>query len=254
MKATGHHEMKPTSPPMSFDDTLFQRLRMANRADLDALLKDLKKDPCEYKDYTDAALVLAISKALRTAAAWSLDDIHLADHEFPYKKILVDVADKLNPGFGWTDYKVSGPESEMQIEDYIYEQVLILMEKYFASLNDADKAKLQADIEADLRARGLPEQVVRGALSSLAAGTLAGITIGPIVASAIFGSLWTWLFGLSLGQLILGGFAVGGPVGLVVAALMVASGPSYSKTIPAVTRLIQIRLSHEAEAKLESTQ
>jgi hypothetical protein len=142
----------------------------------------------------------------------------------------------------------------MQIEDYIYEQVLILMEKYFASLNDADKAKLQADIEADLRARGLPEQVVRGALSSLAAGTLAGITIGPIVASAIFGSLWTWLFGLSLGQLILGGFAVGGPVGLVVAALMVASGPSYSKTIPAVTRLIQIRLSHEAEAKLESTQ
>lgn len=244
----------PDAKPTSFDDTLLQRLRMANRADLDALLKDLKKDPCKYKNCTDAELILAISKALRTAAAWPLDNIRLGDHEFPYKKILVDVADKLAPGLGWSDFKASGPESEMQIEDYIHERVLILIKNYIASLNEADKAKLQERLEADLRARGLPEQVVKGALSSLVAGTLSGITMGPIVASAIFGSLWTWLFGLSLGQLILGGFAVGGPAGIVVAALMVASGPSYSKTIPAVSRLILIRLSHEAEAKLESAQ
>jgi uncharacterized protein YaaW (UPF0174 family) len=238
---------------MPFDDALFQRLRMANRADLDALIVDLKEDPGEYKDYTDTALVLAISKALRSAASWSIEDIRQGDHEFPYKKILINVADKLAPGLVWSDFKASGQESEIDIEDYIYERVLVIMEKHLASLNEADKAKLQERLEADLRARGLPEQLVKGALASLAAGTLTGITMGPIVASVIFGSLWTWLAGLSLGQLVLGGFAVGGPIGVVVAALMVASGPSYSKTIPAVTRLILIRLSYEAEAKLERT-
>jgi uncharacterized protein YaaW (UPF0174 family) len=233
-----------------FNDKLFQRLLLAKRPDLEALLKDLKVNSNEFRDATDDELVKKISAELRLAASWSLDNIGRPPHDFSYKKILIDVADKLAPGLGWTKFKLIGPESEDEIEDYIYERFLILMEKHLKSMNVADKAKLQKNVENALRKQGLPEQVVQATLTSLATGTLTGVIVGPIIASAIFGGFWTWLFGLSLGQLILGGVAGGGPVGLLIAFSIFAAGPSYTKTIPAVSRLILIRLSHEVQAKL----
>jgi uncharacterized protein YaaW (UPF0174 family) len=266
--ATGQH--KPIPPPnseggtaelslcdagvVSFNDTLFQRLRLAKRPDLVALLIDLKEDPLKFRDDTDEDLVIAISAGLRSAAGNSIVNLGRDSHMLAYKQILIDVADKLAPGICWTEFKVSGAETEQQIEDYIHERVLILLAKHLESMDDADKAKLQKKLDADLRARGLPEQVVQGVLSGLAAGTLTGMLVGPIIASTLFGSLWTWLFGLSLRQLALGGLAGGGPAGLVISAAIIAAGPSYSKTIPAVVRLILIRLSYEAESKLGSTQ
>jgi len=232
------------------NDTLFQRLRQAKRPDLEALLNDLKVDQKEFKGATDDELVIEISAKLRSTASWSLVNIGRHPHDYSYKKILIDVADKLAPGLGWTKFTLIGPQTEEEIEDYIYERFLILMEKHLKSMNVANKAQLQKDVENALRKQGLPEQVVQTALTSLATGTLTGVIVGPIIASAIFGGLWTWLFGLTLGQLILGGFAGGGPVGLLIAISILAAGPSYSKAIPAVSRLILIRLSHEAEAKL----
>lgn len=232
------------------NDKLFQRLRQAKRPDLEALLNDLKVDPKEFKGATDDELVKKISAELRSAASWSLDNIGGQPHDFPYKKILIDVADKLAPGFTWSKFKLDGPEAEEEIEDFIYKRFLILMEKHLKSMNVANKAQLQKDVENALRKQGLPEQVVQTALTSLATGTLTGVIVGPIIASAIFGGLWTWLFGLTLGQLILGGLAGGGPVGLLIAFSILAAGPSYTKTIPAVSRLVLIRLSHEAQAKL----
>lgn len=240
---------------MPFGDTLFQRLRQAKRPDFLALLGDLKMDPVNFREATDEDLVNAISAELRSAAGNSIANVARGPHDFSYKQILVDVADKLAPGlFSWTKFKVSGPETEEQIEDYIYERILILMEQHLKSMDAADKAKLQERLEADLRARGVLEHVVRGSLSAISAGTLTGVVIGPLVAVAVFGSLWTWLVGLTLRQLILGGLSGGGPVGLVAAALIVVTDASYSKTIPAVARLILIRLSHEAEAKLGGSQ
>jgi uncharacterized protein YaaW (UPF0174 family) len=79
---------------------------------------------------------------------------------------------------------------------------------------------------------------------------LAGVVVAPAVASVLYGSIWTTLFGMTSAQLLAGGLVGGGPIGLVFAGLAVASGPSYSKTVPCIRRLILIKLSHEAEAKL----
>lgn len=240
---------------MPFGDTLFQRLRQARRPDYVALLEDLKMDPVKYRDATDEDLVNAISAELRSAAGNSIANTVRGSHDFSYKEILIDVADKLAPGrFSWTEFKVSGPETEEQIEDYIYERIRILTEEHLKSMDATDKAKLQERLETDLRARGILDHVVRGSLSAVAAGTLTGVVVGPLVTAAVFGSLWTWLAGLTLRQLALGTLAGGGPVGLVVAAATIVTGTSYSKTIPAVIRLILVRLSHEAEAKLGSSQ
>lgn len=54
-------------------------------------------------------LILLCSKKLRAAAGSSTGNMFRNDHGFPYKQILIDVADKLSPGhtvLSWTDYKL----------------------------------------------------------------------------------------------------------------------------------------------------
>ena len=119
---------------------------------------------------------------------------------------------------------------------------------------EADKAKLQAKLVEDLRQRGLPQDVISSASAALATGTISGVVIGPIVAWALFGNAWAWVFGLGGGQLFLGGLLIGGPVSVLVAVTALLSGPSYSKSIPVVVRLIHIRRCRAAEAALGVTQ
>ena len=81
-------------------------------------------------------------------------------------------------------------------------------------------------------------------------GTLSGAALGPLVASMLFSSLWITLFGLSFAQVLVGGLTVGGPIGVAAAALAFVTGPSYSKTVPAVYRIIMIRKNADQKASL----
>ncbi|MBX7133935.1 MAG: hypothetical protein K1X67_14780 [Fimbriimonadaceae bacterium] len=238
---------------MPFDDLLFERLRAAKRPDLLALLGDLKMDPKKFVKATDEDLVGAISTELRSAAGHTVANVALRrdPHDFEYKQILVDVADKLAPGhFTWTGYKVSGPETELEIEDYILERISALIDERLAAMSAKDKARLQQQLEADLRQRGIPEHAIKAGLAAVTTGTITGIAVGPLVAGMLFKGFWVWLTGLTVGQVIAGGVLGGGAVGVLVAALFVAGGPSYSKTIPATVRLILIRRSQQALADM----
>ena len=222
---------------------------LSKRADLVALLGDLKMDPKKFVKATDEDLVGAISAELRSAAGHTVANVALRrdPHEFAYKQILVDVADKLAPGhFTWTGYKVSGPETELEIEDYILERISTLIEERLAAMSAKDKAKLQQELEADLRKRGIPEHAIKAGLAAVTAGTITGTAVGPLVAGTLFRGFWVWLSGLTVGQVIAGGVLGGTAVSVLVAALFVVSGPSYSKTIPATVRLILIRRSQQA--------
>jgi len=235
------------------EDLLIQRLLLASRSDLSALLEtDLRISPGKYQDASHEEMVTAVSKELRSAAGHSLRNVTRKPHELQYKQILVDVADKLAPGlFSWSDYSVDGPETETEIEDYINGRFQSLVEQYLKSLKESDKAKLQERVEKDLRAQGLPEHVVKGGLAALATGTISGVLIGPVLAPILFGSFWTWLTSLSVGKFVLARILGGGPIGIAVGTAVVVMGPSYSKTIPAVTRLIIIRLDREAKDRLK---
>ena len=230
---------------------------MAKRADLEALLKDLKMDPNKFVKATDEDLVGAISAEMRSAAGHTAANVALRRdaHEFEYKQILIDVADKLAPSrFTWTGYKVSGPETELEIEDYILGRITSLIEEHLAAMNGEDRAKLQQELEADLRKRGMPEHALKGALAAVASGAIAGPAIGPLVAGTLFKSFWISLTGLTVGKIAVGTVLGGGAVGALVAALYVAGGPAYSKTIPATVRLILIRHSQQAMAQIREEQ
>jgi uncharacterized protein YaaW (UPF0174 family) len=234
-------------------DKLDARLRIANRAELDDLLHDLKLDPAKYRDHSDQQLAKVIGAELRSVAGHSLVNV-LRRRPFPYKQILIDVADKLEPGLRWTSFKASGPESIEDIEDYIAVQV----DKRLAALVDVAKRtdtgqkELQKLLESELRRRGMSQQVVQSALVALAAGTVSGAALGPTVSIALFSSVLSSFFGLSLIQIVLGRVLVGGPVGILLSLLALLASPSYSKTIPAVCRIILIRKSADQKKSLQT--
>ena len=239
---------------MSSGDELFKRLAMAERSELEALLGDLKLHRYQHSDKTDAELIEKISSELRSAAGNSLMNVMLRrkHHEFSYKQILVDVADKLAPGIlGRSDYKASGPDTEEQIEAHIDGRIRKRVEMYLKKMSEVDKRKLQDELAKDLRSKNIPEESIQSTLAMIASGTLTGVALGPAVAALLYGGVWSAVFGFSLAQLLVSGLIVGGPVGIFAAGIAVVSAPSYSKTIPAVYRLIKIRENAAALDELE---
>jgi uncharacterized protein YaaW (UPF0174 family) len=231
-------------------DTLSRRLDLATTSDLQDLLQDLKVKPSRWSAASDQAMAELISSELRAVAGNSMMNLvrRRQGHELAYRQILVDVADKLAPSFRWTAFKVSGPETDEQIEDHIKERVQQRVMEILEKAPEAERSKLQAGLERDLRNRGLPEAVVTSSVSMLMTGVLTGSIASQLIARMLFGGLWTTIFGFSMANMLIGGVAVGGPVGVAVGALVVATGPSYSKTIPAVYRLIMIRENASARS------
>jgi uncharacterized protein YaaW (UPF0174 family) len=215
------------------------------------LLADLKVTAKGVEKMSKGTLMRLVSKELRSVAGNSLLNPFRGVHDLPYRRILVDVADKLTAGrLKWSPYRASGLESPAEIENYIAERIDARTAELYAAMSDDDKRKLQDSLTADMRSRGLPEAVIRATMTAMSSGVISGVTLGPVVASLLFGGLWTTIFGLSVAQLVLGGIAAGGPAGLALAAVAIATSPSYSKTIPAVYRLTLIRRSAEARSSL----
>lgn len=241
---------------MSTGDELLNRLGVAKRADLEALLGDLKLDHRKYRDSSDGQLVDTISAELRSAAGNSVMNVMLRRkrHDFPYTQILVDVADKLAPSIlGRSGFKATGSQTVEEIEAYIDCRIEERVIENLKRMCDPDKVKLQAKLAADLRSRGVPEHSIRSTLAAIASSTFTGIALGPAIAALLYGSVWSALFGFSLAQLLVSGLTIGGPIGVLVAGIAAVSAPSYSKTIPAVHRLIKMRENAAVLDELESS-
>jgi len=239
---------------VSTGDELLKRLEMAKHSDLEALLGDLKLHRYQHYGKTDAELIEKINSELRSAAGNSLMNVMLRrkNHEFSYKQILVDVADKLAPGIrGRSGFKASGPATEVQIEAYIDGRIRERVVENLKKMSEVDKKKLQDELAKDLRSKKIPEESIRSTIAMIASGTFTGVALGPAVAALLYGSVWSAIFGFSLAQLLVSGLIVGGPVSILIAGIAVVSAPSYSKTIPAVYRLIKIRENAAARGELE---
>ena len=59
--------------------------------------------------------VIVISKEWRAIHGHTLVNRFRSDHELPWKRILIDVADNLNPGVGWTDFRMDDGRAEEAI-------------------------------------------------------------------------------------------------------------------------------------------
>ncbi len=260
------------------NDLLFDRLRQLDEKNIRSLIvSGLRVSKGNLKDLGEEDLILMCSKELRSAAGSSCRNFFRSGHEFPYKQILIDVADRLADGFtplSWTKYKLDDSHSENEIEDTILKVFNERTRKWWDKLPDKKKAEFVDGIQSVLAGEELEkvnlaggvktvitQQVIDNAiqcgvmfgLSKFLAPGLAGMLgvsivghIGWLIIVQTLGfmtGIKIAIFGIAgLGGWggavsFLGATAVGGVLS-IPSTLLVLDGVAYRKTIPTVIMLL----------------
>jgi len=254
----------PTNKGSYYNDIIFQRLEIATEAEIRKICEALKVE------YFPSIPIGYLSKEYRQAAGHSMANLTRSSHSLPYKRILIDIADKLKPGIGWTNFKMDDEYTEEEIENKIFEFMTIRFEEQFQKLPEKDKREVEDLLSAQLQKNGLKQTTINATIAALSSGGL-GVALAGTAASTIFaqtaliGTLSNILFGTgaviysssassvaavylapTASQVILCGTGVG----VIIAVPLLAAtlgGPAYRKTIPATLQMIVIRKRHEAE-------
>jgi uncharacterized protein YaaW (UPF0174 family) len=239
-------------------DTLWQRLESSRTGELIKLGEILKlRDPKEKKR---DVLIEETSRELRDAAGHFVGNLCRQAHAFPYKQILIDVANKTAPGWtflAWTKYKLNDRHGEIEIEEEIWRSYEERVKKATENISPEDKEKLRRQTEEELRKRGLSEAIIKNIGAGILGGAAAGM-IGPglaytIALSTSSGLAWLklmWIGKASL-ALILSTSSVVFAFLYIPALAWFLGGTAYRKTIPATLHLILIRKLRELEETLK---
>ena len=260
--------------PLS-QDLLFQRLQSLAVDDLRSLLiSGLRVDvkTLEGLDHTD--LVMLCSAKLRSAAGSSTVNLTRHSHKFPYKQLLIDVADKLTQGttpLSWTKYRLRDEHREAEIEQVILDLFEEKVRRWWRKLPDAKRFEFVDGINSVLhsgedvtRKRATPllqqqaiEQLVQTGIITGLSQVSAGGALGVIGVSLIGQLGWVilvqalgWMAGLKIAVFGVGGYgalggavtwlgtaAIGTAVALPGTALLV-DGAAYRKTVPTTIMLL----------------
>jgi hypothetical protein len=208
-----------------------------------------------------------------------------APHALPWKRILIDVADKLNPGWRWTSFSMSDAHSEEAIEQAILRMYDERIRQMWAKMKPAKREKLALALDAEFDriteslnlagvTIGLRSVTVTSLGHAISAGLLSGagalalaqgagsFLVGGLLGGVLY-QLGLWivvrLFGVWTGaQIVAGGSAA--TIGTVLvsapaAAAFVANAlmaTSYRKTVPATLRLLTAHELRRQVANLEA--
>lgn len=267
------------SPVPAEKDLLRQRLNSLEEADIMSLLTAGLGIEADNKiaGLDKEELVDLCSKELRSAAGSTLRNWGRGEHDFSYKQLLIDVADKLTVGstlLSWTHYKLEDGHSEEDIENEIIHLFNERAETWWKGLDDKKKSDFVDGIDTVLqgdKAMGLDvkdgvksfltQQVIENmiqsgimfGLSKMAAPTIMGalgVSVVSHVGWLILLQTVGWMGGLKIAVLgiggmgafggavgFLGGAAIGSVLGLPT-ALIAIDGPAYRKTVPTVVMLL----------------
>lgn len=234
-------------------DQLLDRVRMSTPSDLNDLARDLKIDTDELRALNTEAKFDRLAEVLRSVAGHTVMNAYRRARgmQLTYREILIDVADKLTPGIVTRSGFHAKPQAELaEIEEYIAAQIRRRAAESLKAMSAEDRQQVQLDVERRLRELGIPDTTIRAASAAVLSGSMSGAMLATAASAALYSSLWTALVGLSARQVLVGGLAVGGPVGAVAGVLMFLTSPSYSKLIPAVVRLVFIVQSHRQREAL----
>jgi len=274
---------------MPYDDRLFALLRELDDQELRTIWVDALKCAPDRDDFAIGSRelkILNISKEWRAVHGHTLLNLRRGNHELPWRRILVDVADKLKPGWGWSDFRTDDERSDGEIEAAILRYFDERAQEAWAKMNEEERAKLASSLEQELaQAQANVGASVRGAgisgitTSSLGAGIGAGLLSGAgalslaqgatsfALSGLIGGTLYQlsfWIvvrvFGAWSGVQLMasGGLAtVAGALlsvpALVASAANAVMSTSYRKTIPATLALLTAHELRRQLADLEAS-
>jgi len=274
---------------MPYDDRLFALLRELDDQELRTIWVDALKCAPDRDDFAIGSRelkILNISKEWRAVHGHTLLNLRRGNHELPWRRILVDVADKLKPGWGWSDFRTDDERSDGEIEASILRYFDERAQEAWAKMSEEERAKLASSLEQELaHAQANVDASVRGAgisgitTSSLGAGIGAGLLSGAgalslaqgatsfALSGLIGGTLYQlsfWIvvrvFGAWSGVQLMasGGLAtVAGALlsvpALVAFAANAVMSTSYRKTIPATLALLTAHELRRQLADLEAS-
>lgn len=260
------------------DDPLFKRLRPLDEEHITSLLvSGLSVSDKRVKGLSKTDLILMCSKELRSSAGSSCRNLFRSDHEFPYKQILIDVANRLADGFtplSWTKYKLGDTHTEQEIEDTILNVFDERARKWWEKLSEKRKAEFVDGLQTVLEGEAIDKVIQSGGVKTLLtqqamdnafqygvtwgltkflapglAGML-GVTIVGHIGWMIIVQTLGFMTGIKIAILGIGGMGVwGGAVSFLGATavggvlsipstLLVLDGVAYRKTIPTVIMLL----------------
>ncbi len=255
------------------NDRLCQLLRQLDHEDLLFLLRNgLEKTEKKYKGYTHKALTDQISLELRKAASHSFANFFRLEHEFQYKQILIDVANRLSEGHKSVLYKLNDAHTEEDIEREILRLFELRIKRWQKKLKASEKKSVEDQIARAINAKlvnavnrkdyikhRIKKEVKDSVISKgIVAGMLAisaGGYLGVLGGSLLTSVGWRVIVntvGLKTGISILGGIAgiSGISVATLVGAATVGLGvflPStiyfyadtdYKRTVPTIIMLL----------------
>ncbi len=238
-------------------DVLWKRLESAREQELRKLGEIVGIADCQVK--AQAVLVEELSRDIRSAAGHSLLNPFRGPHDFPYKQMLIDVADKMAPGWtflSWTEYHLNDRHSEIEVEETIWRFFEEKCGEELKNLSQEAREDLQRKTEKELREMGYSQ-----ALVTQIGGGLLGATsslMGPALAYSIAlhtasGLAWVklWWVGHATAA---ASFGAGASLFAITYAPFLVwwlGNTAYRKTIPAALYLIQIRKLQEIEERLD---
>lgn len=182
-------------------DLLFTRLLELDEADLRSIaVSTLKLSEKKIASLNKDQLVILCSKELRSAAGSTTINVFRSTHTFPYKKMLIDVADKLTEGstfLSWTPYKLNDQHTEEEIEAVIVELFEEKARRWWFKLSDKKKEEFMMGLNDVLSGEsigkvnlngGLKEYIKQQAVENLFQnGVVGGLT--KVAASGVMGTI-----------------------------------------------------------------
>ena len=271
-------------------DLLLTRLASLHDSDLKSLIVGgLRLATGRVSGLSHSELVELCSSELRTVAGFS--SINLlrrgTGRDLPYKQLLIDVADRLSPGYtplSWTKYRMNDAHKEEDIEADILDLFEERARKWWGKLPDKKREEFIDGINTVIegaesgigavKTGAIPliqqqamENLIQAGLvtglSKVSAGGLlgvAGISLIGQMGWLILVQTVGWMAGLKIAVFGIGGYgAFGGAVtflgasavGAAVALpglLLLLDGPAYRKTVPTTVMLLaKTRLDTIAE-------
>lgn len=259
-------------------DLLMKRLESLSADDLRSLLiSGLRVDANKLEGLDHADLVMLCSAKLRSAAGSSTVNLTRHSQKFPYKQLLIDVADKLTQGvtpLSWTKYRLKDEHREEEIEQVILELFEEKVRRWWRKLPGAKRLEFVDGINSvlhsgdgvkNLSKKGATpllqqqaiEQLVQTGIITGLSQVSAGGALGVMGVSLIGQLGWVilvqtlgWMAGLKIAVLGIGGYgalggavtwlgaaAIGTAVALPGTALLV-DGTAYRKTVPTTLMLL----------------
>lgn len=274
---------------MPYNDRLFQLLGDLDATELQAIWEKAfrcKPSDEEFNKLSHELRVSLVSAHWRAAHGHSLPNLWRDSHALPWKRILIDVADKLKPGLGWTpvtlDDPITEPALEAMILGFFEERVRVA----WAAMSPEEQQKLADQMNTAMsttdaiatgqaRKAGIGHVTATSLTSAIGGGLVTGagvvalasgtttFAIGGLLGGTLY-QLGLWLvvrmFGVVSGAQLMasgGAAAVGGALlSAPAAAAFVANAAmstSYRKTIPATLMLLCAHELRRQVAELEQT-